>query len=278
MKLNAKSAFSKWLLDQGKAEGTINTYLEVVNKLQLWLENHGLSFDDLNEEQIQSYISFLEKDKSPSTVEKHFAALSVFSKFLGNPKIMANIVRKVKDQKFETPSGLDLTEQTILLKEVEMDGNLRNVAMMYLLLHTGIRVSELCNLNITDIELNENKSKIFIRNNNNGEIERVIPLSKEAKKHVCSYLSTLDKLDCKVPLFTSSNKRRITTRAVQYILKKYEVNPHKLRHTFCYRLINNGVDLGTVSKLAGHKDINITKRYLKDVELNLSEAIDKTFS
>lgn len=277
MKNNAISAFSKWLTEQGKAEGTIYTYLEVIKKLMLWLDSQGFTLEDLHEEQIQSYISFLEEDKSPSTVEKHFAALSVFSKFLGNPKIMLNIARKAKGQKYEIPSCLDLSEQIVLLKEVELDGNLRNIAMMYLLMHTGIRVSELCNLNIVDLELNDDQSKIIIRNNH-GEIDRVIPLSKEAKKHVSSYLSSLENFGKQTALFTSTNNKRITTRAVQYILKKYDVNPHKLRHTFCYRLIHNGIDLGTVSKLAGHKDINITKRYLKDVELNLMDAIDKTFS
>ncbi|MDO7485698.1 tyrosine-type recombinase/integrase [Peribacillus frigoritolerans] len=80
------------------------------------------------------------------------------------------------------------------------------------------------------------------------------------------------------PLFISSYNQRITPRSVQYILKKYNVHPHKLRHTFCQRLVDNGIDIQTISKLAGHKDLNVTKRYLKEKPLDLANAIDQTFT
>ena len=70
----------------------------------------------------------------------------------------------------------------------------------------------------------------------------------------------------------------MTPRSVQYMLKKFDVHPHKLRHTFCQQLINKGIDLPIVSKLAGHKDLNMTKRYLIDKKLDLDDAIDQTFS
>jgi integrase/recombinase XerD len=274
------SSFSKWLLKQGKAMGTVKTYIEVIKKFKHWLETKGYCFEELMVEHIQLYINNLEVDKSPSTVEKHFAALNMYAKFLNNPNLMVNIVRqktKPNNQKLNTPNILELDEESSFLSEVINDGNLRNTSMIYLLLHTGIRVSELCSLNVSDISMNVEQTLLSIRNNR-GEIDRIIPLSQEAKKHLVNYMDSLIDQDNLRMLYTSNLNNLITPRAVQYILKKYGVTPHKLRHTFCHRLINSGVDIRTVSTLAGHKDLNITKRYVKDKELNLLDAIDRAFA
>ena len=108
----------------------------------------------------------------------------------------------------------------------------------------------------------------------NGE-ERIIPLSTDTKVHLLGYLQT----HTSKAIFITKSDERMTERAVQYMLKKYNVNPNKLRHTFCQKLINANVDLKTVSRLAGHKDLNITKRYTK-LNLNsyqLEEVINNTF-
>ena len=72
---------------------------------------------------------------------------------------------------------------------------------------------------------------------------------------------------------------RLTERAIQYMLKKYNVNPQKLRHTFCQRLIDNKMDVETVSRLAGHKDINVTKKYVKTQmkQEKVEDAINEAF-
>ncbi|MGM9956734.1 MAG: tyrosine-type recombinase/integrase, partial [Peribacillus sp.] len=213
--------------------------------------------------------------KSPGTIEKHYNALNVFFKFLAKPQIMLSVERKVKESKNEAPESLSIKDQEALLKDIEAEGNPRNVAIVYLLLHTGIRVSELCDLNGSDVIMEGNRNYILVRNAK-GEIDRTVPLTDLAVQYVRTYLCSLkEKAD---PLFISSYNQRITPRSVQYILKKYNVHPHKLRHTFCQRLVDNGIDIQTVSKLAGHKDLNVTKRYLKEKSLNLENAIDQTFT
>jgi integrase/recombinase XerD len=274
------SSFTEWMLKQGKSIGTVKTYIEVIRKFKHWLETKGYSFNELVEEHIQLYINYLEEDKSPSTVEKHYAALNMYAKYLNNPNLMVNIVRhrtKPNNQKYNPPKTLDLAEESSFLSEVIKDGNLRNTSMIYLLLHTGIRVSELCNLNISDITMNVEQTTLSIQNNL-GEIDRIIPISQVAKKHLLIYMDSLTDQYKMRMLYTSHLNNRITPRAIQYILKKYGVTPHKLRHTFCHRLINSGVDIRTVSILAGHKDLHITKRYVKDKELNLLDAIDMAFA
>lgn len=266
-------SFAEWLRDQGKSANTIKTYTGVLSQFcdqtqKILMEIHSVD--------VQGYLDNLENcKKSPGTIEKHYIALNVFFKFLGKPQVMLSVERKVKEHKLEVPETLSLNEQQILLRDIEAEGNLRNIAIVYLLLHTGIRVSELCDLNGRDVIMETERNYILVRNAK-GEIDRSVPLTISAIQHVQNYLFSLkEKAD---PLFISSYNQRITPRSVQYILKKYNVHPHKLRHTFCQRLVDNGIDIQTISKLAGHKDLNVTKRYLKEKSLDLANAIDQTFT
>jgi integrase/recombinase XerD len=268
-------SFASWLRIQGKSDGTLNTYIGVINCFCDFMFKNGLNMQDIQSEDVQAYIHNLEKEnKSPGTVEKHFAAISVFSKFLNNPKIILNIERKLKEKVNEVPESLNPAEQKKLIEEVLADGNLRNITMIFTLLHTGIRVSELCDLNKDDVILDPDNAYLIVKQVNSNE-GREIPLSDELRKYLERYIDSQSKDN--PALFVSNINKRLTPRAVQYILKKYNVHPHKLRHTFCQKLINNGVDLHTVSKLAGHKDINVTKRYSKEIEPDVKRAIDKTF-
>ena len=271
--------FVYWLIEQQKSKRTIQTYLGVLEKFKEWIRTiNGPSLQHINRGHIQSYMDFLEKEqKSAGTIDKNYAAISVFTRFLGKPGLMLNITRKAKLKNDEIPNSLKKCEKDSLLKMVEADGNLRNIAIVYTLLQTGIRVSELCSLNNCDVEIGKKEGKVNVRNEE-GKIDRIVPLSKEVREHLENYLDSLNNEEPGDALFVSSLKKRMTTRSVQYMLKKYNVNPHKLRHTFCQELVNNGIDIRIVAKLAGHRDINITKRYSRNHEADLMKAIDKTFA
>ncbi|RFU60666.1 tyrosine-type recombinase/integrase [Peribacillus glennii] len=273
VKSSTLQAFSEWLLKQDKSENTIKTYTGVLSKFSEW---SGLDLEETGSQHVQAYLDHLDySNKSAGTIEKHFVALSMFFKFLGTPQLLLNIDRKAKPQKQGVPETLDAPERDALLKEVEGDGNLRNIAIVYILLHTGIRVSELCDLNCSDIVIKDERKYINVRNSK-GEVDRMVPLSQDACIHIENYKSSMkEKTEV---LFISSYNQRITPRSVQYMLRKYNVHPHKLRHTFCKQLIDRGVDIQTVSRLAGHKDLNVTKRYLAEHSINLDDAIEKAFS
>jgi len=267
--------FSENQLEQGKAIGTVNTYVGVLEKFQTWLTTREKELSQISNKDVQLFIDYLEQQqKDPSTIEKYFAAISVFARFLGKSEITADIQRKEKVKESEIPESLDEKEEKKILSEVELDGNLRNIAIVYTLLYTGIRISELCALDLVHINLTEKKLSVI---NQKGEVDRTIPLSSEVSKHLNNYIDSLNNPNQEA-LFVSSVNKRISTRAVQYMLQKYNVNPHKLRHTFCQKLINKGIDIHTVAQLAGHKDINVTKRYAGAVQTNLEDAIDRAFS
>jgi integrase/recombinase XerD len=270
--------FSKYQKEQGKSDSTIKTYVGVLKKFQLWLTTKDITLEQISKNEVQSYIDYLEQQqKNAGTIEKYLAAISIFARFLGKSEIILDIRHKEKVKDSEIPNSLEKDEEKQLLFEVKSEGNLRNIAIVYTLLYTGIRVSELCALNLNDIKMIDKKGKLLVKNKQE-EIERVIPLSTEVSKHLKNYIDSLNAANRKQPLFISSVNKRISTRAVQYILQKYNVNPHKLRHTFCQKLINNGIDINAVAKLAGHKDINVTKRYASVFEPNLEDAIEQTFS
>ncbi|WP_226676551.1 tyrosine-type recombinase/integrase [Rossellomorea aquimaris] len=266
-------SFLKWLEQEGKSSNTISTYHQELKKFEQWLQGNHQEIGDVTQKDVQDYILFLEeKGKSPITTDKILGAIRTFSKYLKKPHITLGIHIQKADKKDEI-EVLSKKECEKLLSEVREQENERNIAIVYMLLHTGIRVSELCGLDQSDLDLNEGFLKVVSPHDK----ERVIPLSEELKQHLKSYLP-LNPVEN--ALFVSKSNERLTERAVQYMLKKYGVNAQKLRHTFCQQLIDKGVSLEVVSKLAGHKDINVTKRYARSrvQQSEYEDAIRKTFS
>lgn len=259
--------FEEWLLHQEKSPNTINTYKSAIQKLSYWLEERNLSLGKLSHGIIQDYMNELEAEgKSASTIDKIYATIRVFAQFLEHPAIADNIKRKEKEKNiYQTvPEFIKEDEQIKLLKDVEKDKDIRNTTIVHMLLYTGVRLTELCNLDRSDIDINGQVGTVTITNPL-GDKKRIVPIPKDALKVLKNYLETLPK-DYEGPLFISKQNNRLTTRSIQYMLEKYNMNPHKLRHTFCRDLIEKGLDIAVVAQLAGHNDINITKRYIiKDV-------------
>jgi len=271
---NVLDQFTEWLKQVGKSPSTVSTYQREIQKYQDWLQQYSIYLEDISQKDVQSYVSFLEQQgKSPVTIDKILGAIRTFAKFLKKPDIIIDIavVPVEKKEEIEVLTPLECEQ---LFREVKKDGHNRNIAIVYLLLHTGIRVSELCSLNKSDIDFERNL--VLVKHNSTGE-ERAIPLSDDSRTYLQRHIE-LNRIED--ALFVSKSNERLSERSVQYMLKKYQVNPHKLRHTFCQLLVDKGVALEIVSELAGHKDINVTKRYAKSrmKQLELEKAIQNTFS
>ena len=277
MKKNSNEAipliinFCHWLKEQKKSPSTISTYKRELEKYQEWLRKKNCDINHLTKGDIQSYILFLEQQqKSLATIDKTIGSIRTFAKFLEKPELTFGIITKPveKNDHIET---LSANEYSLLLNKVKEDGELRNIAIVYVLLHTGIRVSELCRLNRSDVDFTKNE--LIVQKN---EQERLIPLSTDTRVHLQNYLRSHTSKDA---IFITNAGDRITERAVQYMLKKYHVNPNKLRHTFCQKLVDSNIDIEIVSRLAGHRDINVTKRYVKS-KMNkhkLEEVLNNVF-
>jgi len=268
--------FSRWLIEQEKSDGTVETYKLVLTKFHEWLLRRSVKLGQLTKNDIQGYMIYLESEnKSASTIEKTFVTINVFTRFLGKPEVVEGIKRKQNQKNKQiVPESLEINERDRLLHEVKQDGNLRDIAIVYTFLHTGIRVSEICALDRSDVEINEHNGSLVILDAK-GNKKRVVPLSKEVRYHLKKYIDSLNSTHD--ALFISNFNKRISQRTVQYMLKKYNVNPHKLRHTFCKELVQEGINIATVAELAGHSDVNITRRYSSLSTTDLEDAINNTF-
>ena len=269
----------QFVLDQeakGKSEGTIKTYTRIIQEFMDWLEKNGGDIHQLTRIDVQQYIKHLERrGNSASTIENKFAALSVFTYYLGRTDTL-QYIRKPESRKIRNiaPKSLDRNERNRILREVERSKKTRNIAIVYMLFYTGLRVSEIVALNREDVFMGERSGSVLVRKGK-GDVSRKIPLPVEARIHLNQYLETRE--DDDPALFLSNYNKRITIRSVQRILEKYGVHPHQLRHTYCRELVGAGVDIATVAELAGHADINITRRYSKPSNDELEEAIEKIF-
>jgi integrase/recombinase XerD len=265
--------FLTWLEHEGKSSNTISTYHQELKKFEKWLQQNHRELKDITHRDVQDYILFLEeKGKSPITTDKILGVIRTFAKYLKKPDITFDIKIKQGSKKDEIET-LSKYECEALLSEVRESENERNIAIVYMLLHTGIRVSELCALNIADMDLQKKQVSV---SDTHGD-QRIIPLSEEAVHSLSDYMEAIQPQEA---LFVSKSNERLTERSVQYMLKKFHINAQKLRHTFCQHLIDQGVSLEVVSRLAGHRDINVTKKYARSQvpEAEFENAIRRTFS
>ncbi|MEH7344775.1 tyrosine-type recombinase/integrase [Bacillus sp. JJ1532] len=265
--------FCKWLVEQNKSANTVKTYGLELERFHEWLQKNDSDLNHLRKSDIQDYISHLEQQqKSLATIDKIVGIIRTFAKYLKQPELTFGIELKPveRNEEFEI---LSEAQYQVLIEKVNHNSDLRDRAIVYILLHTGIRISELCNLNWEHVNFEKNEITVEKK-----EEKRVIPLSRDAREHLNEYF-VVHPLK-KEAIFISQTGKRLTERTIQYMLKNYDVTPNQLRHTFCQRLVDSNVDLEVVSKLAGIKDLNLVKRYIKRSEVNrsqLEEVINNAF-
>ncbi|WP_096203299.1 tyrosine-type recombinase/integrase [Bacillus sp. FJAT-45350] len=253
--------FANYLYQKGRSENTIKTYCGAIHSFCNWLTEQKKDIKLINNVDVQSYIDYLEVEgRSTSTINKIYNAIKIFDATFQLE--ITKDIRRVKKVDTERNSEF-LTKYDIekLLINVKKSRNKRNIAMVYTFLETGIRVSEFCKLNKSDVQFNSNgyTGQLTVVNSK-GHGYRTLPLTQTVVGYLKSYLETRD--DDNESLFLSGYNKRIATRTVQHTLKQYDLTPHMLRHTYCYDLVQKGVDLSIVAQLAGHVNTTITKQYV----------------
>lgn len=286
--MNYVEHFREELVRQEKSTNTISNYLRAISDYSSFIEGRtGEKFipKDMIELDIKEYKSYLltVAKQNPTTINNKLSGLAKFCEFLvavgalsSNP---AMAIKKVKIQNTNTsPKTLDKNNLYKLRREFHKGGNKRDIAIFELLYNTGVRVSELCNIELDDIELGERKGTLTIRAGK-GDKFRSIPLNSAVRQAVNNYLD--------VRPLSNNNKLLLGQRgnikreAVFRVLKQYadragipEVSPHVLRHQFCKELLNNGANIVTVASLAGHSNINTTAIYTQPTEEEKALALE----
>ena len=259
----------------GKSEKTIYQYVRTCRKLA---EATGKRFTEMGVYDIRMFLA-LEKERgiSNTTLENTRANLSAFFQWLNlEEEIDKNPCLKIKPIKC-------VKEVKLPFSDVEIDDmrtaceTLKERALIEVLLASGVRVSELSQMDITDINFNE--LKIHVRFGK-GSKERITYLTPVARQHLKKYLASRN--DVVPALFTNAKGDRLQSSGIQFILKQIEkrsgvnnVHPHRFRRTFATRLAARGMDVQEIRALLGHSDINTTMRYVYTNDDQIKSSYEK---
>jgi site-specific recombinase XerD len=270
--------FESWLIQDGISPKTIESYVGDVKGFQLFLNskiNSVSSTINFNKFSFVRYKEYLtEKKYKVSTINKKINSLLVYNKFLVNIRVVGEMFISLKKDKVTIAAGSEKEVTALSESEVErllfyLEGDkttLRNKLVFYLLLYTGLRVSELVGLKTNGIDLLSNSICI---NGKGGKI-RDIPLKVEVAELIKNYIKKERKSNKHSEseyLLLSQRGEKLHRDAIRNLCKNtgtqlgIHLHPHLFRHTFCTRLLKRGVDLTTVSKLAGHSTINMTAKF-----------------
>ncbi len=250
-------------------------YLSDLKQYITYLDKKEISKPDMiTKETLKQYMMVLRKrHHAPSTVSRKISALKGFHQFMVDEKILEdNVVLKLPrpKQKKHLPSVLNIKEMEALLDVVSGDTPLdqRNKAMLELLYGSGLRISELVDLNTNDLHVNEG----LIHVHGKGDKTRIVPISAMAEKALKRYLESGRLAIKKMPtpvVFLNRLGRPISRVGFFKVLKDIalkarihkNVSPHTLRHSFASHLLEAGVDLRYVQEMLGHENVSTTELY-----------------
>ena len=270
---------------RGTSKNTEVSYERDLRKMEQFLIGEGIeSVDQVTPTLLNAYILLMERKKfAPSSISRSIASIRAFFQYFcqknGWKENPAEILKAPKIEK-KMPGILTIDEVDLLLKQPKESTakGIRDRAMLELLYATGIRVSELINLTLNDINL-----KLGYLSCSKSEKERVIPFGSTAKKAVEHYMEgAREELlgeQKSALLFLNCSGGSMSRQGFWKVLKSYakaagieqDITPHTLRHSFAAHLVQNGADLKSVQEMMGHSDISTTQIYMN---INMNKIRD----
>ena len=289
--------YQDYLYDHDKSEHTIRAYMADLRLFSDWFRRatgESVAPDNITPMDVIDYRNaMLREHKKPATINRTLISISSFCQWAQDCDLIPNNpvegVRNVVEEPLG-PRALDRKEQLALLRAVRRTGKIRDLAIVTTLLHTGIRVSELCNLRVSDISISDDSNMLIIREGK-GTKRRNVPLNPTASRVLKDYLkasggqrgAVMDSVgNNNAPsLFYGQKRLPLTDRGVRYLIKKYSylakipnVSPHVFRHTCAKNLIDAGNSIDRVAKILGHSSINTTSIYTMPTEQDLHITMD----
>ena len=275
MKKELKEEFFDYLkYEKEVKENTIFSYSHDINVFLSYIKLEGLNVFNLTKSDAVSFALYMQKEgKSDSSILRCISCVrNLYNFLLIKRKVDKNPFLSVKMPKKEEKEIDILTKDEVVRLLDAPDGDdvksIRDKAMLELLYATGIKVSELINIKVNDIDMDLGYLKCIHFSN-----IRIIPLGKPSIQSIKNYLLIRDKLikDDTSILFVNYQGEKMSRQGFWKILKEYskkadikkEVTPHSIRHSFALHLLENGADIKSVQKMLGHKDISSTQLYAK---------------
>lgn len=274
-------------VDRKYSDNTKQSYLDDIKKCLMYLKKDP---NKITDDDIFSYLKHLDKENLNSkTISRNISSLKTFFKYM-------NITNKMNDNpmdKIELPKITKSIPDVLTIDEIDLLMNInvidaftaRNKAMLELVYGAGLRVSELVNLNINDIDLEED----LVRMIGKGNKERIVPIGDYAHEAIIIYLNEYRNLLVKPgkicdKLFLNNHGIGMTRQGFFKILNKLalekgikkDISPHTLRHSFASHLLDNGADLKSIQEMLGHSNLATTGIYTHVATNKLRENYDES--
>lgn len=281
--------FEDYLVGEGRSQHTIIAYRRDLALFGRWFtvsNGKPLSPETITPIDVRQYRSYLltVQERKPATVNRRLASLSAFCAWARNTGLItANPVEGIAQVK-ETrpaPKWLEKNQQYALLRAVQEKGRARDVALVTLMLHTGLRVSEVAALKVGDLELSDRKGSVIVRGGKGGKY-RTVPLNADVRGSLDLYFKRLGAVTSGDYLFTGQRGDRLAAPGIYYLIQSYaydahldKVTPHTLRHTFGKNLVDAGISIDRVAQLLGHESIDTTRIYTTPSEQDLQRDVEK---
>lgn len=276
--------FIEYLKSKQVSKNTLMSYERDINQLASYFEKLDKKIFDATVEDLETYIAYMQTvGKSNATISRNVASIKAFYRYLLKHKLVEqNIAEKLIAPKVEKKeiSVLSLSEVEKLLAQPSLDDlkGQRDKAMLEILYSTGMRVTELISLNLSDLSINAAHVKVKKKNK-----ERIIPLGNTAIKYLKEYVENvrplLIKSETEPSLFINANGQKMTRQGFWKILKQYkedakidkELTPHTIRHSFAVHMLQNGAEIKLVQELLGHTDVASTLMYTHVADMKLRD-------
>lgn len=272
-----------------KSLNTVESYKRDVTQYISYLDGTGVTdISSTTKTTVLSYLLYLQKEgRASSTVSRTLASLRSYYLFMmQNGVVKSNPTSNLEAPHVEKkiPKILSGEEVELLLEQPKNCDNkgIRDKAMLELLYATGIRVSELINLDVSDV----NVPMSFVRCKG-GKKERIIPMGHQAKDALENYINNVRKYMVKyeneTALFVNCSGARLSRQGFWKLIKYYQhiagietdITPHTLRHSFAAHLLENGADLHSIQEMMGHADISSTQVYSRMMNSKIKDVYAK---
>ena len=282
---NLRDFFNYLYIEKGLSQNTVKSYKRDIDGFLNWsYKLRNTNYINLQEADINKYISFLFESKlKSSSVNRKISSLKALYLFLVKKNLIKNspvneIVTPKKEKYLPTSMSEDEVDRLLASPDLSIEIELRDKAMMEMLYATGMRISELLNLKIVDMDTQRCVVKVIGK----GLKERLIPFGESALEALNSYLP-LRKNSTSKEVFLSNRGTKLTRVAFWKRIKIYlsrsnlkeSISPHALRHAFATHLLNRGADLRSVQLLLGHSDLSTTQIYTHIAKQRLGEVLKK---
>ena len=271
--------YSEYLIFQkGLSPNTVDSYISDLKKLSLYLQD-----SEISQQSIENYfLDISDFNYSTSTKKRFYSSIKNFLKYLDEEENILQI--KVSELRLKSirklPEILSVEDIEKMINAYKHDDflNSRNKTIIDVLYSTGCRVSELCNINLSDLDLVDNSLKL----KGKGSKQRIVPIGSELKVNLLKYLKIReDFINSKgEPLFLTKSRNNLDRTAVYRIIKSTalkasldtNIHPHTLRHSAATHMLEGGCDLRTVQEFLGHSSVSTTQIYTKVTKEFLEEA------